>query len=62
MKKRPRTRQMIRKKDFELLVERFMKKTIQTAAMKYGIDNEENAATSYAGIIHVSMFIHVALL
>ena len=31
-----------RKKDFESLVERLMKKTIQTSAMKYGIENEEN--------------------
>ena len=44
------------KKDFELLAERFMKKTIQTAAMKYGIDNEENAATSYADITHLNVY------
>ena len=45
-----------RKKDFELLAERFMKKTIQTAAMKYGIDNEENAATSYADITRLNVY------
>ena len=45
-----------RKKDFELLAERFMKKTIQTAAMKYGVENEENAATSYAEITHLNVY------
>ena len=44
------------KKDFELLAGRFMKKTIQTAAMKYGIDNEENAATSYADITRLNVY------
>ena len=43
------------KKDLELLAERFMKKTIQTAAMKYGIDNEENAATNYADITRMTI-------
>ena len=33
-----------------------MKKTIQTAAMKYGIDNEENAATSYADITRLNVY------
>ena len=50
-----------RKKDFELLAERFMKKTIQTAAMKYGIDNEKMQLQAML-TLHVSMFIHVALL
>ena len=45
-----------RKKDFELLAERFLKKTIQTAAMKYGIDNEENAASSYADITRLNVY------
>ena len=45
-----------RKKVFELLAERFMKKTIQTAAMKYGIDNDENAATSYADITRLNVY------
>lgn len=45
-----------RKKDFELLAERFMKKTIQTAAMKYGIENEENATASYAEITRLNVY------
>lgn len=36
------------KKDFESLVEHFMKKTVQTTAIIYGFENEENANMSYA--------------
>lgn len=43
-------------KVLEFLAERFMKKTIQTAAMKLEIDNEENAATNYPDITRLNVF------
>lgn len=36
------------KKDFESLVEHFMKKTVQTAAIIYGSEDEESVTMSYA--------------
>lgn len=44
------------KKDFESLATWFLKKTIQTAAMKYGIENEESKATSYAKITCLNVY------
>ena len=38
----------VRKADFEFLAVRQQKKTVQTAAMKQGIDTEEEAASAYA--------------
>lgn len=36
------------KEDFELHVEHFMKKTVQTAAITYGSEDEESVTMSYA--------------
>ena len=38
----------VRKADFESLAVRQLKKTVQTAAMKHGINTEEEAASAYA--------------
>ena len=38
----------MRKADFESLAVRQLKKTVQTAAMKRGINTEEEAASAYA--------------
>ena len=38
----------VRKADFESLAVRQLKKTVQTAAMKHGIETEEEAASAYA--------------
>lgn len=48
-----------RNSDFEGLVSQLKKKTVQTAAMKYGLEHESEAAQSTPGL---SMYIEQDLL
>ena len=44
-----------RKSDFEGLVSQLKKKTVQTAAMKYGLEHESEAAQSYVNTRFVNV-------
>ena len=49
-----------RQKDFESLAKRLLKKAKQTAAMRHGVETEEEAASAYADLMDFNVT-HVVL-
>lgn len=45
-----------RRKEFDSLAARLLRKTIQTAAMKHGLDNEEKAAQSFSENCNLNVY------